>query len=207
MGAPQASERNWLFSGLASVLKQSVHAKSRGVVRGTEARMEKAEEIKGAACPPGDVAMQLAALQKMTMTELKEKFRELYGQPPRSHNKPYLQKRLAFRVQELAEGGLSETALAKIAELGAKLPERWKRRHSPTPSTSEPERDSRLPAAGSVLTRIYQGRKHRVAVRDDCFIYGGKEFKSLSAIAKRVTGTAWNGFLFFGIQARSGAKK
>ncbi len=153
----------------------------------------------------GGVPQQLAALQKMTVGQLAETFLELFGQPTRSRNKPYLQKRLAFRVQELAEGGLSQSALAKIAELGDQLPEKWRRRLAAT--STVPERDSRLPAAGNILTREYQGRRHRVSVREDCFVYGGKEFKSLSAIARLITGTSWNGFLFFGLETRGGAKK
>src|ERR1700682_3182089 len=138
-----------------------------------------------------------AALQKMTVNELADKFLQLYGQPTRSRNKPYLQKRLAWRVQELAEGGLSQGALAKIAELGDEFPEKWRRRLAA--KAPVPERDSRLPTAGTALTRVYQGRQHRVTVRGDGFVYGGKEFKSLSAIARLITRTSWNGFIFFGL--------
>ena len=177
-----------------------------GPLRGTEAKMAKAEKGPAqAVTPPGEMAKQLAALQKMTVGRLSEKFLELYGQPTRSRNKPYLQKRLAWRVQELAEGGLSKSALAKIAELGDEFPEKWRRRLAATPSA--PERDSRLPSAGSALIRLYEGRQHRVAVRADCFVYRGKEFKSLSAIARLITGTAWNGFLFFGLARRGGGGK
>jgi hypothetical protein len=153
-----------------------------------------------------NVAQQLAALQSMTTSELAEKFVELYGEPTRSRNKPYLQKRLAWRVQELAEGGLSQTALAKIKELGDQIPENWRKRlMKPAPVA---ERDSRLPAVGATLTRTYQGHVHRVSVRENGFSYGRKEYKSLSAIARQITGTSWNGFLFFGIEKRgSGAKK
>ena len=65
------------------------------------------------------VAADLAALQRMTGPELADKYVSLYGCPPRSRNKDFLRKRLAWRIQELAEGGLSERALARIEELGA----------------------------------------------------------------------------------------
>ncbi len=155
---------------------------------------------------PNDVPKELAALNTMTTSQLAERFRELYGQPTRSRNKPYLQKRLAWKVQELAEGGLSEKALARIKELGAQLPENWLRRMT-TPPTAQVERDPRLPPVGSILTREHNGRTHRVTVREECFIYGGKEFKSLSAIARQITKTSWNGFLFFGLQQRSQDQK
>ena len=164
-------------------------------------------EKSTAALPQRSVklAKELGALQKMTVGQLAEKFLELYGQPSRSRNKPYLQKRLAWRVQELAEGGLSEKALAKIAELGDELPEKWRRRLV-APQAPAAERDPRVPRPGSVLTRKHQGRTHRVTVREDCFIHGGKEFKSLSAIARLITGTSWNGYLFFGLEQRGAAK-
>jgi Protein of unknown function (DUF2924) len=128
------------------------------------------------------------------------------GRRTRSRNKPYLQKRLAWRVQELSEGGLSQSTLAKIKELGDKIPENWRKRlDKPAPVA---ERDSRLPAVGATPTRTYQGHVHRVGVREDGFSYGKKEFKSLSAIARLITGTSWNGFLFFALETRgSGAKK
>jgi hypothetical protein len=69
------------------------------------------------------------------------------------------------------------------------------------------ERDPRLPEVGSILTRKHEGRTHRITVRKDCFIYGGKEFKSLSAIARQITKTSWNGYLFFGLQPREAAGK
>ena len=65
------------------------------------------------------------------------------------------------------------------------------------------ERDPRLPKVGEVLTRTFQGKEIRVEVLDAGFAYDGKTWRSLSAIAKQVSGTSWNGFLFFGLQTRA----
>jgi transposase-like protein len=156
----------------------------------------------------GSIASQLAALQTMTTSELAEKFCELFGQPTRSRNKPYLQKRLAFRIQELAEGGLSQSALAKIAELGDEIPRAWRNRIEKGGKVApDVERDSRLPAVGTTLTRTYQDKPHRVRVDADGFLYARQHYKSLSAIARVITGTSWNGFLFFGLEERGGGAK
>jgi hypothetical protein len=196
-----------LLSRLAVVSKESVHADDPRMSRGSEARMTKPDPNK---VPGTNVTQELETLRSMTTSALAEKFFELYGEPTRSRNKPYLQKRLAWRIQEIAEGGLSESALAKIAELGDKLPERWKRNLARTSAriAKAEDRDPRLPAVGTTLTRKYDGASHRVSVREDGFLYRGKEYQSLSAIARLITGTSWNGFLFFGLETRDrGAKK
>ena len=166
-----------------------------------------------------DVPQQLAALASMSVPELAEKYQELYGEPTRSRNRDYLKKRLAFRIQELAEGGLSARAVARISELGDKLPERWRMRQveetkssaSPPPAAADGRaaavdgRDARLPPPGTVLTRVFKGTQHRVTVREGGIEYEGQLHRSLSSVAKLITGTAWNGFSFFGLQA-SGSK-
>lgn len=162
----------------------------------------------------GSVPEQLAELERMTVGQLVQKFRELYGRPTFSRNKFFLQKRLAWRIQELAEGGLHRGAVERIAELGDRMPEAWRKRLPRTPSrfpeegVSEPvlpaasPRDSRLPAPGEVLVRAYRGDTHRVTVLDDGFDYRGKRFTSLSRVAREITGTQWNGLVFFGLEQR-----
>lgn len=159
------------------------------------------ERARTAARALADVPTQLAALERMSVAELAERYRDLYGEPTHSRNKDHLRKRLAWRIQELAEGGLPQRALAKIAELGDELPERWRMRQAalhPTPAAQQ--RDPRLPPPGTVLTRLYQGVEHRVTVREQGFEYQGEFYKTLSRIARRITGTAWNGYGFFGLQ-------
>ena len=97
---------------------------------------------------------------------------------------------------------MNESIEAQIIALegmkAAALPE-----HTRGPST--PERDPRLPQSGIVLSRTYKGRQILMTVLDSGFAFEGREYKSLSAIAGEVTGTRWNGFQFFGLQAKEGA--
>ncbi|WP_254626406.1 DUF2924 domain-containing protein [Myxococcus sp. CA039A] len=173
--------------------------------------MAKRGIVRAARKQLADVPQQLATLAHMRVPELAKKYQELYGEPTRSRNANYLRKRLAFRIQELAEGGLSARAVARIAELGDTLPESWRMRQSEVekkndaapPSAADDGRDVRLPPPGAVLTRLYKGSQLRVTVREDSFEYEGKQHRSLSSIAKLVTGTAWNGFTFFGLKASS----
>jgi hypothetical protein len=151
------------------------------------------------------VARQLAALGGMTGSELAARFGELVGRPATTRNKQYLRKRLAWEIQARIEGGLSDRALQRIDELAAHIPERWKRALDPKapakptrlPSSALVTRDPRLPAPGTVLTRSHGEIDHRVTVLPDGFEYQGELHRSLSAIARKITGTAWNGFLFF----------
>ncbi len=155
----------------------------------------------------GDVPTQLAALEQMNVGQLAEKYRELYGEPTRTRNKDYLRKRLSWRVQELAEGGLPASALERIAQLGDAVPERWRMRQAAqvqdlgTVQPTEP-RDPRVPPVGTVLRRVFNGVAHEVTVCSEGFEHGGERFKTLSAVAKHITGTPWNGFLFFGLKKR-----
>ncbi len=161
-----------------------------------------------------DVPSQLAALETMNVPALAEKYRELYGEPTRSRNKDYLKKRLRWRIEAMVHGGLSQGALARIQQLGDKLPERWQMRlgqpaseAAPTPEAppitvaTEP-RDPRVPPVGTVLRRVFDGKTHEVTVCAEGFEYAGTRYKTLSAIAMHITGTRWNGFLFFGLKKR-----
>src|ERR1035437_1993548 len=160
-----------------------------------------AQRAEGAAV--ARTAAELAALSRMTGSELAEKYLVLFGQSARSRDKDFLRKRLAWRIQELAEGGLSGRALARIDELGAHPVATWLRpvRPGTPPSTRRPlestVRDPRIPPAGTVLRRVHGTTEHSVTVRDDGFEYRGERYRSLSKIARVITGTPWNGYLFF----------
>jgi hypothetical protein len=155
----------------------------------------------------GRTAADLAALGTMTGAQLAAKFEELFGRPATTRNKQYLRKRLAWEIQARIEGNLSERALQRIEDLAAHIPERWKTALDPkAPARPNPNRaqapsptdpDPRLPAPGSVLTRLHGGVEHQVTVLADGFEYQGDRYRSLSAIARKITGTPWNGFLFF----------
>jgi hypothetical protein len=143
------------------------------------------------------VLAQLAALPEKTLPELKQLWRDLYDREPPSGNKPFLIKRLAYRIQELAYGGLSARAEAKLNV----LIEEENRRVKGLPSLRKGDR----PIAGTRLIRQWQGVEHCVTVLDDGFEYEGARYRSLSAIARAITGTRWNGPLFWGLRTqRSG---
>ncbi|HXC53133.1 MAG TPA: DUF2924 domain-containing protein [Candidatus Limnocylindrales bacterium] len=155
------------------------------------------------------VAEQLAALATMTTAELATRFAELTGQLPRNRNRAYLRKRVAWHLQAAEYGGLSEAALAKIDELAPMAMRRFdqssRRRARPEPrsktTATDAARDPRLPNPGAVVSRVYGGNVHEVTVLEDGFEYRGQRFRSLSKIAREITGTPWNGFTFFGCGA------
>jgi hypothetical protein len=159
------------------------------------------------------VTAQIQALRGMKVAELRLKWRELFGEDSRSNNRDFLWRRLAWRVQELAYGGLSERAKARLAELSKEVdlrflpPRGWKdaieAATAQRPAVERgPIRDPRLPKPGTVLSRIYRSHDIRVTVLDKGFEWDGRPYKSLSAIAREVTGQRWNGMLFFGLTKR-----
>jgi hypothetical protein len=157
------------------------------------------------------VNKELAALRQMGVSELRAKYLEVFGEPSRSGNKDFLFKRVAWRIQSLAEGGLSERArrraeeLARDADLRTTTPKAPKATpgaaaRTVTIAMAAPEGRDRLPVPGTVLTRAYRGKHVAVTVlAGDRFEWEGRTYKSLSAIAKAVTGSHWNGYLFFGL--------
>lgn len=152
---------------------------------------------------PAHLVAELRSLHQMSVGELGERFQALFGVPTRTRNKQYLRKRIALRIQEEAFGGLSSRALDKIEQLAPQAPLRWKTTlPSEEVSRSKPGRDPRLPPVGSRLSRAHDGVEHTVVVLEDGFEYAGKRFRTLSQVAKAITGTEWNGFLFFGLAQR-----
>jgi hypothetical protein len=155
------------------------------------------------------IAADIAALRSMTTGELKRKYIEVFGEASRSNNKEFLWKRIAWRLQELAEGGLSERArkraeeLADEADIRIRPPKGAFAAAAALPHQRSPEqptrRDPRLPIPGTVITKRYHHREISVVVLEQGFDYQGRFYRSLSAIAREVTGSHWNGFLFFGL--------
>jgi hypothetical protein len=157
-----------------------------------------------------DAPRQMEELEKMSVGQLADLFRDLYGEPTRTRNKTYLRKRLMWRLQEISEGGLSTRARARIDELGEEFPERWRMRQAAlTLAPESPKdalKDARLPPPGALIEKQIGDTVHRVLVLDGGeFEYEGERFQSLSGIAKRITGTNWNGYSFFGL--KTSAKK
>ncbi len=143
---------------------------------------------------------EIEQLRKLRIGALRSKYRELFGDESRSFNKQFLFRRVAWRVQALAEGDLTERARKRALEIAndADL------RVQPTkgvlirPVVAK-GRDLRLPAVGAVLRRRYRGRMVEVKVLDRGFEFEGRRYDSLSALASEVTGMRWNGFTFFGL--------
>jgi hypothetical protein len=151
---------------------------------------------------------EIAALRRMSPAQLRDKYLELFGEPSRSGNKDFLFKRLAWRIQSLAEGSLSERARARAAELARDADLRMTLPKPPavTPAAQRSAKPAplvgptRLPLPGTVLTRPYRGRLLEVTVLPKGFEYEGEVFRSLTAVAKAVTGAHWNGLAFFGLK-------
>jgi hypothetical protein len=150
-----------------------------------------------------DVLQEIEALRRLSMKELKLRFRELFDEDSPSSNHQHLYRRIAWRLQANAEGDLSERALQRARELAEdnqlrlRAPRDFWRGLQNSKGTTL--RDSRLPPVGTVLQRDYQGSMLQVTVAEDGFRYNERTFRSLSAVAQHVTGTRWNGFTFFGI--------
>ncbi len=144
------------------------------------------------------VLAQLAALPEKSAAELRQLWRDLYDREAPPYNKPFLVKRLAYRIQELAYGGLSARAEAKLAERIEEEDLRAKGKR--------PARKGDRPIAGTRLIREWQGVEHTATVLDDGFEYQGRRYQSLSAIARAITGTRWSGPLFWGLRNHRSAK-
>jgi len=134
---------------------------------------------------------QVAALAGLSYADLKERWEMLYGTEAPAYNRTYLIKRLAYRIQELAYGGLAEETRERLKQIAEAHDGSSVRRRNSAQSTVLP---------GTVLVRDWDGERHEVIVQRDGFEYQGRPYRSLSAIARRVTGTRWNGPMFFGLR-------
>jgi hypothetical protein len=151
-----------------------------------------------------NIVNEVALLQRLSIAQLRQRFAELFGEATAASNRTWLVKRIAWRLQALAEGDLSERARRRAAELArdADLRLNPPRCQTTTVAATEPVRvpasvDHRLPPPGTILARPYKGQLVQVQVLTDGFAYAGRVYPSLSAVAKAVTGSHCNGFLFF----------
>lgn len=143
------------------------------------------------------VTAQLAALKTAPVSVLKARWRELFETEPPPYNRRFLESRLAYRIQELAFGGLSAETLERLRAMG--------RQHDAKGSGKRKVLImDRRPIAGTRLIRQWEGVEHCVTVRQADFEYLGKPYKSLSSIAREITGTRWNGWVFFGLKNQAG---
>ena len=155
------------------------------------------------------VVSEIEALRGLTTGGLKKRYRELFGQESRSSNKQFLFRRIAWRIQAQAEGDLSERSkkraleISRDADLRIRPPAGFEIGTVRSRNESdERKQDGRRPQAGAILTRRYGDRQIVVKVLAQGFEYQGRTYRSLSAIAREVTGTRWNGLLFFGLKGR-----
>jgi hypothetical protein len=148
----------------------------------------------------------LAALSRLTTSELRTRYAEVFGEQPPTWNRVWMLKRIAWRLQALAEGGLTERARRRAEELANEADLRL---HAPKAKATDlplerttvkllpTQIDNRLPPPGTILTRPYKGQTVQVQVLQSGFAYQGQVYPSLSAVAKAVTGSHCNGFHFF----------
>ena len=139
----------------------------------------------------------LAALKTTPTPALKQQWRDLFETEPPLYNRRYLESRLAYRIQELAYGGLKPETIERLEALAAQID---------GASGKGKSRGDDRPIAGTRLIREWQGVEHCVTVRDDDFEYQGRPYKSLSAVARAITTTRWNGPLFFGLRRPGGTQ-
>jgi hypothetical protein len=153
-----------------------------------------------------NIAKEVAALRRMTTSQLRARYAEAFGEATGANNKVWLIKRIAWRLQAKAEGDLSERARRRAEELANDADLRL----SPPKANSDPapaertmtevlkfKTDHRLPPPGTVITRRYKGEDLQVKVLADGFEFEGQVYQSLSAVAKAITGQHCNGFHFF----------
>ncbi len=126
-------------------------------------------------------------MKKKSLTELNKLWDKMYDNPPAFRTKQYLLPKLAYRIQELAYGGLDVTTEKQIVAAAKELDKR------------KPKGKKYQPTVGAKIVKEYKGQMHEVTAVEDGFAYGGSVYKSLSAIATKITGTKWNGLRFFNI--------
>ena len=138
------------------------------------------------------IPARLAALKTTPTPDLKAQWRDLFDSEPPPFNRRYLESRLAYRIQELAYGGLKPETVKRLEELGDEV--------EAEAAPSRKRRQEGLPIVGTRLLREWQGVEQIVTVTADGFEWQGRPYRSLSAIARAITGTRWNGWVFFGLK-------
>jgi len=146
---------------------------------------------------------QIEKLRKLPAIALQAKYLELFGEESRSGNRQFLFRRVAWRLQALAEGDLSERARARARELANDADLRVQPGKVSLAAPMSVGVDRRLPPAGTILRRSFKGRNLEVKILDDGFEFEGRRYQSLSAIASEVAGSRWNGFAFFALEGNA----
>lgn len=145
---------------------------------------------------PATAVAEIKALRDMTVTEIRRRYEEVVGKPTRSRNGPALRGTVARRLAEQAREIASSPAERRRIQRA--LTEATTHRAAPTPIPHDP----RIPAVGSVLKKRHGDQVIEVKVTRSGFTFRGRAYRSLSAIAREVTGARWNGLLWFGLRPR-----
>jgi len=161
-----------------------------------------------------DIDKEVALLQRMTVGQLREKYEEVWEEPTNTRNKQWLVKRIAWKMQANIEGDISQRARRRAADLArgtdirTTAPKVMKPAAKPAGNTVtgfvQPGEDNRLPPPSSELERVYKGEKYVVLVLENGFEYDGAIYKTLSAVAKKISGQHCNGYHFFNLNKKGG---
>jgi hypothetical protein len=140
-----------------------------------------------------DLTRELERIQSLDVPAIRERWKELFGSAPSPLlGTVFMTRAIAYRIQERVLGGLklsTQRILDRLEGDGATNPNKF-----------VPRRRAR---AGAVLIRQWRGVRHRVTVLDNDVVYRGRHYKSLSEVARAITGTHWSGPLFFGLKSRT----
>lgn len=145
---------------------------------------------------------EIMALKNAPVEEFLERYKELYGEDAASNHRLYLWRKIAYRLQECEYGSLSAKAKGRLKALIEEydpINNKALRPDKPAPCAPTASKDKRLPIPGTIITKEYKGVKYQVKVLEKGFEFKGKIYKTLSAIAKEMTGSHWNGYLFFNL--------
>ena len=134
------------------------------------------------------VTDRLARLETLDLSAMRQEWRRLYRAEPPRLSRDLMMRALAYRIQEIAFGGLSKATLRRLAGLAAEF-ESDGRIATPAQPRIKP---------GARLVREWHGRTHAVVVTEEGFEFEGKLYRSLTGIAREITGAAWSGPRFFG---------
>lgn len=161
--------------------------------------MRRTNKITGSKADPDKardqtVLSSLAALKAMSVKDLKAEWEKLIGTSAPNNSRAFLEFRIAYRIQELTYGGPDRETRRMLDLLADEVEGHSKRKHQII--------DPRNPVIGTLLIREWDGVAHTITVLKDGFDWRGRKFKSLSAVAREITGTRWNGYRFFGLRER-----
>ena len=158
-----------------------------------------------------NIKQEVARMKSMATAALQEYFETVCLEPPRSRNRDWMIKKIAWRLQANEQGGLPERvrqralAMADDADLRKRPPQSFTDQISlacEQTTVIDPGRDPRLPPAGDQLHKTYKGQKLVVHVGESTFEFNGTTYNTLSAVAKAISGSHVNGFTFFGLKGK-----